>query len=279
MGIYDLMEAMGSFLGVVAGALVSFLGVILTLRRNQKIHETNIEEERRKAKEYREYSSKQNALIAASEAVSRFIAYYLSMVDRILPVDGTVAGEVTEMSVALNRLHFFCSLETIEKLTWLSGVLSESFTKVMIAKMASAFINEDLNVIDSQVLSLEKMNLSIQEEIKAILQSGCQDPLVINHRQQLAQNYHEISDLQGRKVELIKQKYIETEKCRDVLSQNIKPIYEALRDVLLLARQELSFPIEQERYKQIIDKQIELTVRQLEGFLVEIRKQVSEKIQ
>lgn len=270
---------MESFYAVIFGAIISLLSVLITLRWNQKLHEGNLREERRKTKEGREFSAKQDALLSASEAVTRFIAYYLSLADRILPSDGSTAEEVVEMSVALNRLHFYCSLETIEKSIQLNQVLTVAVTDTLKAKMASAFINEDLKVIDLQISAFEKMNAGIQEEIKAIFQSDHQNPLIISHREQLAKNYRMIADLHGKKTELIKQKYIETEKCRDVISRHLKSIYEALLDTLLLARQELSFPIDQERYKAIMVEHTDLISRNLEECLAEIRKQVLAKMQ
>jgi len=270
---------MEAFWGVIAGALISFLGILLTLRLNQRVHEENLREEHRKTKEAREFSAKQATLLGASDAVTRFISYYLSLADRTLPSDGVVTDEVAEIGVAMNRLHFYCGIETIEKATHLGQVLSETFTKAIMAKMPSAFINEDLKVIDIQILSLEKMNENFQEEIKSILQCDPHNLLIISHRNQLAQNFQTIADLHGKRVELIKQKYIETEKCRDVIKQNLKTIYDSLRDVLLFARKELSFSIDQERYKSIITEQTELTIRNLEKFLTEIRKQVLSRMQ
>ncbi len=268
---------MESFDAVIVGAF-TLLGVFITLRWNQKLHEDDLREERRKTKENREFSAKQGALLAASEAVTRFISYYLSLADRILPGNGFIAEEVTEMDVALNRLHYYCSLETIEQSIRLSSVLDKAVVEAMKAKMPSAFITEELKLIDFQVSAFEKMNMRIQEEINAILQSDPQNPIIISHKEQLAENFKKIADLCGKKPDLIKQRYIETEKCRDVISQNLKTIYEASRDVLLLARQELSFPIDRERYRSIIDNRLELMTRNLQD-LTEIRKQVLSKMQ
>jgi len=270
---------MESFWAVIVGAIISLSGVLITLRWNQKLHENNLREERRKTKKDREFSAKQGALLAACEAVTRFISYYLSLADRILPSNGYAAEEVTEMSVAMNRLHFYCGLETIEKSIQLSQVLTVAVTDALKAKMESAFIHAELKGIDFQISSLEKWNLSIREEIKAIFQSDPKNSLIISHREQVAKNSQEIANLSSKKPQLIKQKYIETEKCRDVISRHLKSIYEALLDALLLARQELSFSIDQERYKAIMVEHTDLMSRNLGECLAEIRKQVLAKMQ
>jgi len=270
---------MEAFWGVIVGALISLLGVLLTLRWNQRVHEDNLREERRKTKEEREFLAKQAALLAASDAVTRFISYYLSLADRSLPSDGVVAEEVIEMEVAMNHLHFYCNIETIEKVTHLGQVLDDATLEAITAKMPSGFINEDIKATDVLISGLEKMNAALQEEVKAILQCEPMNPLIVSHRNLLAQNFQTIAGLHGKRVELIKQKYIETEKCRDVIKKNLKTIYDALRDVLLFARQELSFSIDQERYKILITARTESIIRNLEKCLAEIRKQVLAKMQ
>lgn len=128
------------FYSTITGALVAFLGVLFTLRWNQKIHEKNLKEEREKSRKEREFNLKQNALLSAAEAVTRFIIYYMTLPDRKLPADGTVAGEPTELPVALNRLHFFCDLETIEQSIRLGQVTNEVVSEAMKAKLPSVFI-------------------------------------------------------------------------------------------------------------------------------------------
>lgn len=270
---------MGYFFATIAGAIISLLGVYLTLRRNQKIHEENLKEERRKNKEAREFTAKQGSLLAAADAVTRFLTYYMTIADRVLPQDGSVAEEITELGVALNRLHFYCSLETIEKSTQLGQVLNEVIAEAMMAKIPSAFIMEELKIIDLEISGLERTNAILQEEIRALLFSDPKNSLILLHREQLAENFQSISDLQKRKAELFKNKYIETEKCRDVISRNLRIIYESSRDVLLLARKELNFPIEEENYSRIINERLNAMEVNLEKSYAVIRQQAEEIMQ
>jgi len=263
----------------MAGALVSLLGVWLTLRWNQKAHEENLREEREKKREEREFIAKQESLIYAAESVTKFLNYYLTIPDRSLPQDGSVANEVNEMSVALNKVHFFCNLETIEKSTQLGQILNEAVAEAMMAKMQSVFTLEEIKGIDLEISGLERMNSTLNEEIRALLFSDPQNSLIITHRQQLATNFKNMVDLTGRKIKLIKRKYIETEKCRDVVGSHLRSIYEALRDILLLARKELGFPIEEENYKETMNDRIVAMEKNLRDLFTEIRRQVEERMQ
>ena len=270
---------MDSFIGAIVGGFIALATVLVTLRSTQKLHEDNLREERRRIKEEREFSSKQAAFMSASEALAHFLNYYVSLPDRTLPSDGTVPPEVAELSAALFRLHFYCELETIEELTRLNQILNEAFGEAIKARMPSGFIGEDLKIIDVQKSAKEEMNTRVQDEITAMLHSDPENPLLVSHYKQLAKNFDKLADLEDQRCELIKRCYIETEKCRDVVQANLKTIYESSRDVLLLARRELSFAIDQERYRIIIDKYIESMERTVEELFAEIRKQVTEKMQ
>jgi len=270
---------METIIAVIVGGAISFAGVVITLRWNQKIHEDNLKEERRKKKEEREFFLKQAAFQAASEALARFIAYYVSLPERILPSDGTIPDEFTDLDVAFNGLHFYCGLETIEKTTHLGQILNEALAEAIKAKMPSGFIAGDVKAIDLRISGIEKMNLNIQGEIGAIYQSDQQSPLLVSRYELLAKNFETIEKAHAERVELIKRKYIETEKCRDVVLANLNTIYESARDLLMLARKELCFPVDEERYRAIMDERIESMRRTSGEFFTEIRKQVKERMQ
>jgi len=266
------------FFATLIGAFVSLVGVLLTLRHNQKAHEENLREERTKRREEREFRAKQESLILASEAVTRFLTYFLSIPDRQLPQGGSVAPEITELGVALNKLHFYCSLNTIERATRLSKILDEAVSDAMKSKMPSAFIFEDIKAIDRKVSGIEKSNAVLQEEIRALLLSEPHSPIIVSHRNQLAQSFQHISECHGKRIELLKKQYHEIEKCRDVVTKHMKTIFQASRDVLLLAREELDFPIDETKYKAIMDERIESMEKNIEELYVHIRSEVEKKI-
>jgi hypothetical protein len=270
---------MESFIGVIVGGLFSLTVVLVTLRWNQKLHENNLREDRRKIKEEREFSSKQAAFLSASEALTRFLYYYTSLPDKILSSNGTVPEEIAELGVAFNRLHFYCELETIEKSTRLGQMLDEALCEVIRAKMPSGFIDGDLKAIDVRISGTKEMNRSVEDEIIAMLQSDPENPRLASRYEQQAKSFQEMADWEEQKVELIKRRYEEIEKCRDVVRANLRTLYESFRDLLLLARRELSFAIDEERYRMILDKYMESMERTYEEFFAEVRKQFQERMQ
>jgi len=135
-----------------------------------------------------------------------------------------------------------------------------------------------LKAIGAQKSMLENFNASIQHEIKAMLQSDPDNPLLASGYEQRANNFQKMGNLEGRRVELLERKLVETERCRDVIMANLRTIYEASRDVLLLARRELSFAIDEEKYRKIMQERLEFEERTADSFLTEIRELVQEKI-
>jgi hypothetical protein len=55
-------------IGALVGAISALAGVLLTLRHNQRIHQERLAEDRRVARDEREFLAKQDALMSASEA-------------------------------------------------------------------------------------------------------------------------------------------------------------------------------------------------------------------
>lgn len=268
-----------TFFAVIIGALVAFLGVLLTLRVNQRNFETNLREEREKAREEREFLAKHKALLLAAESVTRFLNYYMTLPDRELPKDGTTPNEISEMAVSLNRIHFYCDMDSIKQSLSMGQILNRAYTQALKAKMPSMFIAENIKVIDLQIAAMEKINSQLQQEIIALLSADHSSPLIVSHRQQLANNFKSITELHAKKTGLIKEKYRATEVCRDVITKDLKEIYEALRNVLLMARRELAFPIDEREYTTMLTQVTESALTNMKSLLDEIRTEITQKLQ
>jgi hypothetical protein len=272
-------ELLPPLIGALVGAISALAGVLLTLRHNQRIHEERLAEDRRVARDEREFLAKQDALMSASEAVTRFLTYFISIPDRPLPADGAVAPEIVELGVSLNKLHFYCTLPTIDAATELGQTLNETVGEAMKAKMPSAFLREDLKALEIEINSFERMIATAQEEIRALLFSDPQSPTVTRHREQLSEIFEKLAGCHGRKGTIAKQQWIETEKCREVMSEQLPRVYRAAGDILLLARSELKFPIEETKYRILLDARIEALDATRRELMQQVRQTVAEKLQ
>jgi hypothetical protein len=232
------------FLGTIFGALVSISTVLITLKA-----------ERKKAKEEREFAAKHKALLMAVEAVTQFIDYYNTLPDKELPKGGASTKEISEMSIALNRLHFYCSIETIREAIAMSEVLAKAFAEAVKAKMSSMFIGGDINAIEGMIGRLEK-----------------------NNGGQTSDSYKEIASLYEKKASLIKDKYKAVERCRDVITNDLQKVYGSLGKVLLMARRELNFPINETEYATMLNRSNAEMVEYSRQLFAEIREEVEKKI-
>lgn len=267
-----------TFFATIAGAFIAFLGVVLTLRHTQRNFETNLRAEREKAREEREFLAKHKALVSAVESVTRFLNYYLTFPDRELPKDGDIPHEVTAMVISLNNLHFYCGIETIQHSINMSQVLNASFAKALKAKMSSLFVAENIKAIDRRIAWIEAINNQLHQETLALLSSDPSNPLLVSYRKQLVSNSEKIAELQREKTILMKEKYHKTEACRDVIRGDLKEIYEAVRNVLLMARRELAFPINETQYLEILNQATESSLASTNNLFDEIRTEILKKL-
>jgi hypothetical protein len=99
-----------------------------------------------------------------------------------------------------------------------------------------------------------------------------------NHRIDIAPASGDIATLRTRLGPLLHAKYLAIEKCRDVVKKNLPIILESARDILLLARKELNFPIVEKQYRLLIDENIVTVTRFSNELIVEVRKKIDEKI-
>jgi hypothetical protein len=259
-------------------SLIALGGVLLTLRINQRNFEITRREEREKAREEREFAAKHKAILDAADSVMRFLNYYMTLPDRELPKDGTIPNEVSDAGINLNTLHFYCDLDSIKSAVAMGQMLSTAYASAIKAKLPAMFIAEDIKVLDIHVTSLERANDHLQGEIMALLSSDASNPLIVSHRQQLASNFRQLSELHKKKSDLYKTKFVAIEACRDVITKDIAAVYGSLRDVLLMARKELKFPIDEKGYATLIDKSNDDALTAIKQLYDEIRAQARLKI-
>jgi hypothetical protein len=256
-----MREALTTVFGVMLAALLAFWF------------------DRQKRREENEFRLKQEAFFDAAEAVQRFFIYYMTIPDRTLPRAGKTDTEAVEVSIALNKLHFFCSLGTITCVTKFNALMGRSVTDAVAAKMLSGFIAEDVKVLDMRIASYEATNAQLQQETEILLQSDPNNPLIARYKHQRADTFRLIAECHGRKSELAKAQYAETEKCRNVVSQNLMPLSEIARELLLLARDELKFDIDRDAYHALMEQSANEGQQRLTNFIETIRSEVNGRMQ
>ena len=275
LGAIQMSDALYAGIGA---ALLGLLGVLLTIRWNQQTHESNLSEERRKQREEREFAAKQDALMRASDAVIRFITYFVSIPDRDIEQGGRVPAEVIDFGIALNKLHFYCGIDAVEGAVKLARILNLAFSEAMKARIPPGFIAGEISGLEIHISNLERMNDLAQREILALLQSHPASALIASLREHLAANCAQLADLHAKRSALTKAKYLATEVCRDVVIDQLPRVFEVLRDLLVLARDELGFSIDKDRYVTLMTDHADRMVALLNDLMSEVRRQVAERM-
>jgi flagellar biosynthesis GTPase FlhF len=255
-----MKEALTTVLGVMLAALLAFWL------------------DRRKRREENEFRLKQESLLRAVEAAQRFMSFFMSLPDGPLPQAGDSVPESAELPVAFARVHFFCSLKTIECSNRLNTLFNRAIMDVMKFKLSAGLLGEDVKVLDMQIASYEATNARIQRETELLLESNPNNPLVARYKEQSAEIFRLMAECCRKKSELAKQQYLFTEKCRDAVIQKMPELAEQFRALMLCTRDELKFKIDRQKYSQIIKQDAEENKLRLKDYLTAIRSQVSGKM-
>src|ERR1700678_229977 len=172
--------------GLVTGA-VALVGVFIAAEYGRLQFERRLQEDRDSRTEKRQFEAKQEAFISASEAILRALSYVTTSPDRSLPTDGLPVPEIQQVSIALNRLHFYGSMETVEMLTKLASTFLLGYIKILQAKLPSMFILSDVKNAEAEVAGYKQNIDRLDAQILAILSTDPNKPQLSRLRTQTAQ--------------------------------------------------------------------------------------------
>lgn len=255
-----MQQALTTILGLILAALLAFWF------------------DRQKRREENEFRLKKESLLNAVEAAQRFLSFLLTLPDCPLPQAGASVPETAELPVALSRLHFFCSLKTIECSSRLSTLFNHAIFDAMKFKMSVGLLGEDIKVLDMQIASYEATNARLQRETEILLESDPHSPLIARYKEQSAETFRLTAECCREKSEMAKQQYLLTEKCRDTVIQKMPELADQFRALMLCTRDELKFKINRKKYTQIINQDTKENKLRLNDYLTAIRNQVAGKM-
>ena len=64
-----------------------------------------------------------------------------------------------------------------------------------------------------------------------------------------------------------------------MIAQDLKGVYEAIRAVLLLARRELAFPIDEAEYTAMLTQSTDSALSQMDSLIKEMRTEINKKME
>jgi hypothetical protein len=269
-----ISEALASAL---IGAIIPLAGVLWTIEYGYRQFREGLREDRRKIVDDRAYNAKQAAFMAATDAAAKFVDYLITLPDSE-PVASKVAPEAEELNIALNKLHYYCGLDTIKKCIEVAEAFSVGAGEISKAKLESLFLAIDMKGIDVRLGGLQTMIDRLNAQIQTAFQANPQDQQIAFWRGQLANFYGQSGELYRQKGELDVAKYRATEKCRDVMLAQLKGMCGLSVDLLILARRELEFKIPENEYQQLMRAQAQTSFAKMDELMGEVRAQVNKKL-
>jgi hypothetical protein len=254
--------------GLITGVF-ALLGVLITAEWGRAQFEKRLAEDRAAVSETRKFNGKQEALMQASEAILRWIMYASTLSDRDLPAGGQNTPEAENVALALNKLHFYCDLATIEVAIKLSGAFNEAFLRMMQAKMPSMFLQVELNTLNSQIDGYQKLIVRLDEQVIALLGHDPNHPTLGFVRGQIGDTHRMMGEQYGRASGLFRKKYEAVEACRDAVLSEMRTLQPLAVELMVAARRELQFPIDASSYERLMTEQ---SLRAMEVTVDTIRK-------
>ena len=262
--------------GLITGVF-ALLGVLITAEWGRVQFEKRLAEDRAAVSETRKFNGKQDALMSASEAVLRWTMYVATLPDRELPSGGQTIPEAENVAVALNKLHFYCDLETIEVAIRLSVAFNDAYLRMMQAKIPSMFLQGELNSLNAQLDGYQKLIVRLDEQVVALLGHDPNHPLLGSVRWQIGDTQAKISE-QFRQADLLfRRKYDATEACRDVVFGEMKTLYPLAVELMVAARRELQFRIDETSYDRLMTDQALRGTQALVDTIKKVRDEMAQK--
>ena len=144
--------------------------------------------------------------------------------------------------------------------------------------MPIMFIDEKIKGIDIQIKNIETINDRLQQEILAFIATDTSNPLIVSYKHQMATNFRNIAELCSKKSSLFKDKFKAFETCLNVIIQDMTSVYESLPAVLLMARKELNFPINEAEYNSMLARSGDTALVDLRNLINEVKAEIRKKM-
>ncbi len=269
-----LIVGLISLSGSLIVALISLAGVLFTLSRNQRQHDNSIAAERQKSREEKEFAAKQKSLMRATECTVKFLHYLVSLPVRELPANGETDPALQEIGAAFFELHFYCSVETIKEVNKLNVILTKAALDVSTIKTDSVLLISFIKAIESRIDSVEKRYDIVSAEIASILKTDAKSPLVSFYIKELGKHEKELVELRNHKSDLMKSNYRAVESCRDELIKHLGSIADGVATIMVLARKELNFPVDEKLYLAMMKEMTQTQFENMNSAITAIRNKI-----
>jgi hypothetical protein len=234
------------------GSLIALSGVFLGLCYSQRNFIKNLQNERQKAKEQREFETKRAAYMEGAESIAHFVQYFASIPDMKVEDMQGINPTLAKFAGAVQKVHLLADFTTIKKLTDMHMVAITSINKSMLLKMPAMMIDTDISTNNSSIYFWREENRKLENEILALISSDPDSAYINDVRQRIISNSEHIIGAHERNAPLHGKKLDALNECRRSIYTGLLVINEAATEVMIAMRDELGFGIDAGRYAQLM---------------------------
>lgn len=199
-------KEMNELFYLIVGALSTIAGASLTQHLYNK-NQTNIfEREEKNNKEKRYFWLKQKSISYTLDTISKIMIYYASLPQKQDFNENELIKELTNIDIALNKIHIYCDTETIKSAHRIATTLQKILMEAMQDKRDILDLNEEalpetdkINLQTSQLTNKVQENLTIInhliKDFYITIRKELSSPVnILNFREIMDDYIHNISE-------------------------------------------------------------------------------------
>lgn len=277
--IVDLLEKVpATFWGVICGSFFSILAVALTNRASTDRLEIQFTHERRLKTKERELALKKEIFLEAAEAVSLALSAITNISDLNMPNE-KVMEEYRKKAPALAKIQLVGSTKTVEAVLEFTGDWSAKTLSLFAVRHKLMMERNAIVALDSQILLFSKEADRYLELQKQYNLSLTKDPAKWNVLQS-GFDFEQKRSVDGNRTrqELAVQLGAKHLQLIGACSQAVVEISPLIVPLLLAAREELELPLNENVYKESVEKSLTKQRLRMDRYLTEVAPAFGQKV-
>jgi hypothetical protein len=275
--LYLMEKVSETVFAAMLGSLPALLGVCWTLSYMQNQFRESVAAEDRQKREERRFAAKQHAFIAALEAAVPYIHFIVSLPDRdVVPGKKNPAAEA--FGIAMNKLHFYCELETIEEAADFAETGGKIALRLMETRRPVSFIDNDIRDLENAMSYCQNRIQQLNAEANTRIARDPNDPEVIVIRRDATGLTQRILEATERRAALYQSRYEAIARCHEVLVEELPRLIEIQTSLMIAARRELEFKIPVAEYRRLMEGQAERMGAALRSAMERTREEINKRL-
>jgi hypothetical protein len=267
-----IIAAIVTLSGAIFAATATLVGVYITHRGNERRFTKQLEHDREQKRTEREMAIRKEVFLDAAEAIVAGIGIITRYADLKIPADD-LAKEFSEKRSAIAKLHLIAREETVYSVSLFMSELSEAILQLSLRRQALIQLQTRIVFLDREIegSGREKerlIDLMRQLNFDGNIEQRRWDYLKNNFSFEEKREMEAILEKQTLNEKLEGEWIAFTRQCFELSST----VSKLLIPVVKAARDEIKMPLDENKYRQIIEQSLLQQDKMIMDFLSEIEK-------